>query len=148
MDFMNYLTDLANISIYVVLGLVIMLFGSFAVDLVIPCSFPEEIKKKNQAVGWISAGAYIATGFIIRSVIASPAVANATDQVINLYGLVSSTIYSLIGIAFLVLGYIVVKLFNRKYDLNKEIGEGNAAAGIMVFGIFVGLSMIVSGAIA
>ena len=51
MDFMNYLTDLASISIYVVLGLIIMLFGSFAVDLVIPCSFPEEIKKKNQAVG-------------------------------------------------------------------------------------------------
>ena len=54
----------------------------------------------------------------------------------------------MIGIIFLVLGYVIVKLFNRKYDLNKEIGEGNAAAGIMVFGIFVGLSMIISGAIA
>ena len=148
MDFMNYLTDLASISIYVVLGLVIMFFGSFAVDLAIPCSFPEEIKKKNQAVGWISAGAYIATGFIIRSVIASPTVSSATDHVINFNGIISSAIYSLIGIVFLVIGYIVVKLFNRKYDLNKEIGEGNAAAGIMVFGIFIGLSMIISGAIA
>ncbi len=148
MDFMNYLTDLASISIFVVLGLVIMLFGIFAVDLVIPCSFPEEIKKKNQAVGWIAAGAYIATGFIIRSVIASPAVASATDQIINLSGIISSAIYSIIGIIFLVLGYVIVKLFNRKYDLNKEIGEGNAAAGIMIFGIFVGLSMIISGAIA
>ena len=148
MDFMNYVTDLASISIYVALGLVIMLFGSFAVDLFIPCSFPEEIKKKNQAVGWISAGAYIATGFISRSVISSPAVASATDQIINFHGILSSAIYSLIGIFFLVLGYVVVKLFNRKYDLNKEIGEGNAAAGIMVFGIFVGLSMIISGAIS
>jgi Domain of Unknown Function (DUF350). len=49
------LHELVSVSIYSVLGVFLMLLGSFLVDLVIPCSFPEEIKKGNTAIGWISA---------------------------------------------------------------------------------------------
>ena len=45
------------------------------------------------------------------------------------------------------LGYIIVSLFNKKYNLNEEIGNGNTAAGIMVFGIFIGLAIVISGVI-
>ena len=53
-----------------------------------------------------------------------------------------------LGAIFLMLGYLLLKIINRKYDLNNEVGNGNAAAGIMVFGMFVGLGLVISGVIA
>ncbi len=141
------LHELASISIYSALGIVLMLLGSFLVDLVIPCSFPEEIKKGNKAIGWISAGVYIATGLIIRAAITSPAVGEAVENSL-LEGLLNTTFYYALGAIFLMIGYVALKLINRKYDLNNEVGKGNSAAGIMVFGIFVGLGLVISGVIA
>lgn len=68
---MAYLTDFIAISVYVALGLIIMGFGCFLVDLVVPCSFRDEIKKQNQAVGWIMAGSFISVGIIVKNVIIS-----------------------------------------------------------------------------
>ena len=45
------LQELVSVVVYSVLGIFLMLLGSFIVDLVIPCSFPEEIKKGNTAIG-------------------------------------------------------------------------------------------------
>jgi putative membrane protein len=142
------LNELVNISIYSVLGIFLMLLGSFLVDLVIPCSFPEEIKKGNTAIGWISAGVYVAIGLIIKAAIGS------TGEVIDAIennlaaGLLSTVFYYAIGAIFLMIGYVLLKIINKKYDLNKEVGDGNAAAGIMVFGMFVGLGLVISGVIA
>lgn len=55
--------------------------------------------------------------------------------------------YFIVGIVFFMLGYIVVNALNRRYNLNEEIGKGNAAAGVMVFGIFIGLAVVISGVI-
>ena len=41
-----------------------------------------------------------------------------------------------------------IERLNKQYDLNTEVGNGNAAAGIMVFGMFVGLGLVISGVIA
>ena len=146
MDFV--LNELASVSIYSVLGIIMMLLGSFLVDLVIPCSFPEEIKKGNTAIGWISAGVYVAIGFIIKTAITSPdSTVKEIEQ--NLVGGILSTVYYYaLGAIFLMIGYVLLKLVNRKYDLNTEVGNGNAAAGIMVFGMFVGLGFVISGVIA
>ena len=142
------LHELVSVAIYSVLGIVLMLLGSFLVDLVIPCSFPEEIKKGNKAIGWISAGVYIAVGFIIRAAISSPAeVIDAIENSLTA-GLLSTVFYYALGAIFLMIGYVLLKLINRKYNLNEEVGEGNAAAGIMVFGMFVGLGLVISGVIA
>ena len=62
----NIVSEIISVAIYSVLGVILMLLGSFVIDLAIPCSFPEEIKKGNKAIGFISAGAYIAIGLIIR----------------------------------------------------------------------------------
>ena len=142
------LNELVNISIYSVVGIALMLLGSFLVDFVIPCSFPEEIKKGNKAIGWISAGVYIAVGFIIKAAISSPG--EVLDVIENnlAAGLLSTVFYYAIGAIFLMIGYLLLKIINRRYDLNKEVGEGNAAAGIMVFGMFVGLGLVISGVIA
>ena len=140
---MDLLTDIMNIAIYSALGIILMVLGNFLIDLIIPCHFPTEIKKGNQAVGWLSAGSFI--GIILRSAIMSPSTEEVEASL--LAGLSSSTLYFIIGIAFFILGYILLNLFHKKYNLNEEIGNGNVAAGILVFGMFVGIAIVISGVV-
>lgn len=139
------LYDVLNIGIYSVLGIVLMLLGNFLIDLIVPCHFPTEIKRGNNAVGWLSAGSFIGIGTILRSAIMSPAAEAVEENLIT--GIASTAIYFIIGIVFFMIGYVVVGLFNKKYNLNEEIGKGNMAAGTMVFGIFIGLALVISGVI-
>ncbi len=139
------LFDILVVAVYSVIGIVMMLLGNFLIDLIVPCHFPTEIEKGNQAVGWLSAGSFVGMGVILRSAIMSPA-AEAVEETL-LSGVTSSVLYAVIGIVFFMIGYLAVSVFNRKYNLNEEIGKGNTAAGIMVFGIFVGLATVISGVI-
>ena len=139
------LYDVLNIGIYSVLGIVLMLLGNFLIDLIVPCHFPTEIKRGNKAVGWLSAGSFIGIGIILRSAIMSPAAEAVEENLIT--GIASTAIYFIIGIVFFMIGCVVVGLFNKKYNLNEEIGKGNMAAGTMVFGIFIGLALVISGVI-
>ena len=142
---MAIIYDVMEIGIYVCLGIVLMLLGNFLIDLIVPCHFPTEIKNGNKAVGWLSAGSFIGVGMIVKAAISSPTTEVVKETLFE--GIKGSVIYTLVGILFFMLGYVVVNLFNKKYNLNEEIGKGNAAAGIMVFGIFVGLAMVISGVI-
>lgn len=144
---MSIITELVSVAIYSVLGIFLMMMGSFIVDLAIPCSFPEEIKKGNKAIGFISAGAYIAIGLIIKVAISSGDIVSEVEASI-ISGVLSTVFYYALGVIFLVVGYLLLKLLNKKYDLNAEVGNGNTAAGIMVFGMFVGLGLVISGVIA
>ena len=141
----DILVEILNVGFYSILGIILMIFGTFLVDLVIPCNFPEEIKKRNVAVGYIMGGASIAVVIILKSAIISP-----STEVIEsglLEGAFSSVLYFALGMVFCVLGYVIINLFHRRYDLNKEIGDGNPAAGIMVCGLFIGLGILISGVI-
>lgn len=137
--------DVLVTVIYSAVGLLLMIVGNFLIDLAIPCDFPEEIKKRNTAVGYIMAGASISIGLIVRSAVMSPGVEVIEQTLMG--GVVSTVIYSALGIILCILGYLGLVVFNRKYDLNKEIGEGNGAAGLMVMGMFIGLALIISGVI-
>lgn len=139
------LWDVLVTVIYSAVGLLLMIVGNFLIDLAIPCDFPEEIKKRNTAVGYIMAGASIGIGLIVRSAVMSPGV--EAIEVSLLGGIISTVLYSAMGIILCILGYLALVFFNRKYDLNKEIGEGNSAAGLMVMGMFIGLALIISGVI-
>ena len=140
------LIDILNVAIYSVLGIILMIFGTFLIDLIIPCNFPEEIKKRNVAVGYIMAGASIAVGIILKSCVMSPTVLTQVEEKF-MEGLVSSIVYFAVGMIFCMLGYVVINAFHRRYNLNNEIGEGNPAAGIMVCGLFIGLAIVISGVI-
>ncbi|MBQ6888239.1 MAG: DUF350 domain-containing protein [Lachnospiraceae bacterium] len=142
---MELLLDIMNVAIYSVLGIVLMMLGNFLIDLIVPCHFPTEIKKGNTAVGWLSAGSFIGIGVILRSAIMSPVTDMVEESLAE--GIAGSVIYFIVGVVFFMIGYVVVNLFNKKYNLNEEIGKGNTAAGIMVFGIFVGLAAVISGVI-
>lgn len=137
--------EIINTIIYCGLGIVLMVLGTYLVDLAIPCHFPTEIKNKNVAVGYIVSGIYIGVGVILKSAITSPYVAETTMTLLQ--GVTGTVIYFLIGIVTCIIGYFAILFLNKKYDLNKEIGEGNPAAGLMVMGLFIGLSIVISGVI-
>lgn len=142
---MTILTEIIDVLIYSCLGIVLMLLGNFLIDLIIPCSFPEEIKKGNQAVGFVSAGTNIGVGVLLRAAIASPQAEAIRESIFS--GVLSSLLYFALGIVFFMLGYVVINICHRQYSLNDEIGKGNTAAGIMVAGIFIGLAIAISGVI-
>ena len=142
---MDFYKDVLEIAIYSCLGVILMVAANFLVDLIIPCSFPEEIKGGNKAIGYVSAGINIGVGILLRAAIYSPTESEHDSDL--LAGLGSSILYFIVGIVFFMLGYLAIKLINRKYELNEEIGKGNTAAGIMVSGIFIGIAVLISGVI-
>ncbi len=139
------MSELISVAIYCVLGIVLMLLGAFVVDLVIPCHFPTEIKKKNVAVGSVMAGISIGIGIIIKSAVMTISIETVEETLVE--GMLSTVGYYFVGLVFCVIGYLLLNLINKKYNLNQEIGEGNPAAGIMVAGMFIGLCTIISGVI-
>ena len=141
----DILYDILSVAVYSVIGIILMMIGNFLIDLIIPCHFPTEIKRGNKAVGWLSAGSFIGIGIILRSAIMSPATEELEESILS--GIGSSIIYFALGILFFIIGYLAFGLLNKKYNLNEEIGKGNMAAGTMVFGIFVGLAIVISGVI-
>ena len=143
---MTILMDIMEVAIYSCLGIALMMLGNFLIDLIIPCSFPEEIKRGNKAVGFVSAGTNIGVGMLLKAAISSPAAAAAKETLLT--GLTGSVLYFAVGILFFMLGYLVIRFFNKQYNLNDEVGCGNTAAGIMVAGIFIGLATVISGVIA
>jgi len=133
-----------EILVYLCIGLVVMMLGYFIVDLCIPVDFPKEINEGNKAVGWVSAGIYMALGFIIRSAIISTGAEKNLDL---LNGSIETLAYAGVGLVALIAAYFAVDIVNRKFNFNEALKQKNEAAGIMVLGIFVGIAFIVSGVI-
>ena len=130
--------------VYLCIGLIMMMLGYWVIDLFIPVDFPQEIREGNKSVGWVSAGIYAGLGFVIRSAIVSISTGGAQEL---LQGAIDTVVFSVIGILAFVIAYFLVDLVNRKFNFNEALKEKNEAAGIMVFGIFVGIAFIVSGVI-
>ena len=130
--------------VYLCIELIMMMLGYWVIDLFIPVDFPQEIREGNKSVGWVSAGIYAGLGFVIRSAIISISTGGAQEL---LQGAIDTVVFSVIGIFAFVIAYFLVDLVNRKFNFNEALKEKNEAAGIMVFGIFVGIAFIVSGII-
>lgn len=130
--------------VYLAVGLVMMMLGCFIIDLMIPVDFPKEIHEGNKAVGWVSAGIYAGLGFIIRSAIISLTV---SENLALLDGVISTAVYAAVGVIAMIIGYFTVDIVNRRFNFGKELTNKNEAAGIMIFGIFLGVAFIVSGVI-
>lgn len=138
------LTVILETAVYLCVGLIIMMIGHWIIDLIIPVDFPQEINDGNKAVGWVSAGIYAGLGFVIRSAIISNTI---SEDVSLLTGSIDTLVYATVGIVAFIIGYFVVDIINKKFNFNKALKEKNEAAGIMVFGIFVGIAFIVSSVI-
>ncbi|MDO4772361.1 MAG: DUF350 domain-containing protein [Bacillota bacterium] len=128
---------------YVGVGIALMMIGSFLIDLIIPLEFPKEIKENNKAVGWLVAGIYIGLGLIIKSSVSTFTV--AIEKVSLKTGILETVFFSFIGILFFGIAYYLLDLANVKYKFNEELRNKNEAMGIMLFGVFVGIGLIISG---
>lgn len=137
-------TMITETAVYFAIGLIMMMLGYWLIDLVIPVDFPKEINEGNKAVGWVSAGIYAGLGFVIRSAIISDGAGEAMEL---LKGAVDTVAYAAIGVVAFLLAYFLVDLVNRKFNFGVALKEKNEAAGIMIFGIFVGIAFLVSGVI-
>ena len=138
------LTMILETVVYLCIGLIMMMLGYWVIDLFIPVDFPQEIREGNKSVGWVSAGIYAGLGFVIRSAIISISTGGTQEL---LQGAIDTVVFSVIGILAFLIAYFLVDLVNRKFNFNEALKEKNEAAGIMVFGIFVGIAFIVSGVI-
>ena len=138
------LTIILETVVYLCIGLVMMMLGHWIIDLMIPVDFPQEIREGNKAVGWVSAGIYAGLGFVIRSAIISNTI---SEEMSLLAGSIDTVVYAIVGIITFIIAYFAVDLVNRKFNFNIALKEKNEAAGIMVFGIFMGIAFIVSGVI-
>ena len=138
------LTIILETVVYLCIGLVMMMLGHWIIDLMIPVDFPQEIREGNKAVGWVSAGIYAGLGFVIRSAIISTAI---SEELSLLAGSIDTVVYAIVGIITFIIAYFAVDIVNRKFNFNIALKEKNEAAGIMVFGIFMGIAFIVSGVI-
>ena len=138
------LTIILETVVYLCIGLVMMMFGHWIIDLMIPVDFPQEIREGNKAVGWVSAGIYAGLGFVIRSAVISNVI---SEEMSLLAGSIDTVVYAIVGIITFIIAYFAVDIVNRKFNFNIALKEKNEAAGIMVFGIFMGIAFIVSGVI-
>ena len=138
------LTIILETVVYLCIGLVMMMLGHWIIDLMIPVDLPQEIREGNKAVGWVSAGIYAGLGFVIRSAIISNAI---SEEMALLAGSIDTVVYAIVGIITFIIAYFAVDIVNRKFNFNIALKEKNEAAGIMVFGIFMGIAFIVSGVI-
>lgn len=138
------LTIILETVVYLCIGLVMMMLGHWIIDLIIPVDFPQEIREGNKAVGWVSAGIYAGLGFVIRSAIISNTI---SEEMSLLAGSIDTVVYAIVGIITFIIAYFAVDIVNRKFNFNIALKEKNEAAGIMVFGIFMGIAFIVSGVI-
>ncbi|PID82862.1 MAG: DUF350 domain-containing protein [Clostridiales bacterium] len=142
---MEIFMTVIELLVYVGVGIAMMMLGYILLDFIIPLEFPKEIKNNNKAVGWLSAGIYIGLGLIIKSAVSSFTV--VTEKVKLMSGLTDTVFYSLIGIIIFMISYYLEDILNYKYKFNEELKNKNEACGIMIFGIFVGISLIISGVI-
>lgn len=138
------LTVVIETVVYLCIGLIMMMLGYFIIDLIIPVDFPQEIREGNKAVGWVSAGIYAGLGFVIRSAIITTDIGEATEL---LQGVIDTAVFAAIGIVAFIFAYFIIDILNKKFNFNVALKEKNEAAGIMVFGIFLGIAFIVSGVI-
>ena len=142
------MTDLSVLMLsvfYAMFGILLMIVSNIVIDFFIPGDFSEEIRRGNRAVAWLSAGSFIGIGEILRAVIVTPVYDAVPLDFVS--GVTASVVYACVGIVFFILGFFIINVWHRKYELPAEIMRGNTAAGIFVFGIFVGLSLVISGAV-
>ena len=96
----------------------------------------EHCKNGNTAVGIVEAANYVATGLILWGVFAG----EGMDLV---RGSLGALFWFLIGQAtLLVIGWIIETYFT-KFNIRKEIEDGNIAAGVFLAGVLIPLGIII-----
>ncbi len=134
--------ELLTIALFGALAAVLMRVSLWINDRAILHQFSIEkelVQDHNYGTGFVVAGSSIATGFMLRGVMAGFSDSLAT-------GLRDATVYFLVGQAVLIAGgWVYAK--TAAYDVHDEIERDNQAAGISFGGYLAALGYIVSTAL-
>lgn len=135
-------TGLLTIALFGILAALLMRVSLWINDFAILHQFPvqkELVVDHNLGTGFVVAGSSIATGFMLRGVMAG-----FSDSV--LLGVRDIAIYFLTGQCILIAGaWVYTK--TARYDIHGEIENRNTAAGISFGGYLAALGYIVSTAL-
>ncbi len=131
--------DLLDVIIWGLIGIVLLNLASKINDVLILKQFDnrrELLEHKNVAVGVVVASSYMASAFIIRSVIIGESLGWLMDGTLTcLYFIVAQLTFYLYGILYQTI---------TKYDFHQEIKQGNAAAGISLGSNFVAMGILLA----
>ena len=125
---------------YAIIGIFLLLFSGFVAEKAILHKFDntdEIVRDRNMGTAAVYFGIYVASGLIISACVTG-------DTALNLgkfHGLISTFIYYILGMAFLV---IFAKIHNKltPYSLLEEIENDNAAVGISFGGHIIAIGII------
>ncbi|MCU0229124.1 MAG: DUF350 domain-containing protein, partial [Bryobacterales bacterium] len=135
-------TELLTLALFGGLAAVLMRVSLWINDRAILhkfCIEKELVEDHNYGTGFVVAGSSIATGFLLRGVMAG-----FSDSVAT--GLRDTVVYFVVGQAVLIAGgWVYAK--TASYDVHDEIERDNQAAGISFGGYLAALGYIVSTAL-
>ncbi len=135
--------DAIQTGLIIVITIILMRISVMINDWAILHSFSiqKEISKdRNVGVGFVLAGASIATGFMLNGVL------NGQSASLTI-GLRDIVIYWVLGQALLIIGGLAFQ-WMTKYDVHKVIGdEDNMPAGVSFGGFLVAIGLIVRNAL-
>lgn len=114
-------------------GLLLMFLGLVLFDIVTPFKLFEEVQNGNKAVAWAAAGFLLSTGIVLG------------DAFKDLPYFLDAMIVAGLSIVMNIVGYYIWEIVTPKWSLNKAIKEGNTGVGMVCFGIFVAVGLIVAG---
>lgn len=125
---------------YALLGILLMLFSGFIVEKTILHQFnnvDEIVRDRNIGTAAVYFGMYVASGLIISACVTGDTLATHGKW----YGLVSSFVYYVLGMIFLI---FFSKLYDKltPYSLLDEIERDNVAVGVAFGGNIIAIGLI------
>jgi putative membrane protein len=119
--------------LFALTGLALMFVGLVVFDILVPFKLLSEVANGNEAVAWMASGFLISTGIVLG------------DAFRHNTAWLTGVAYSVLGMLLNYLGYYLWEWLTPRWSLNDAMKNGSTAVGKVVFGIFVGLGLIIVG---
>ena len=134
----GFVNDIKALLIDGIFVVVLLMVAQWVNDALILRSIKndDEVLKGNSAVGLAEAGSYVATGFILNGAFSGAG-----------GGIGSAILFVVLGQVALVIFSLLYEVFT-KFNVKKEISEGNASAGLALGGMIAALGIILRASIA
>ncbi|WP_068618859.1 DUF350 domain-containing protein [Paenibacillus tuaregi] len=126
----DFVGDLADLGIGLLILLVILLFGYAVFSLLTRFKDNEEIARGNEAAGMYMGSKMLGLCIIVAMVSFSS------------HSWVQMLIWSAVGIVALCIVYLLFDLVTPKTKLGEEIAKGNMAVAQLLRGIIIGVSLV------
>ncbi|MCM3786133.1 DUF350 domain-containing protein [Neobacillus mesonae] len=127
----NFGVDLLNVAIGIVLILVILLIGYFLFSRVTRFDDGKEIRGGNEAAGVYMGSKLLGLCIIVAMVSFSS------------HSWIDMLIWSVVGMAVLILVYLIFDFVTPKFKVCEEIEKGNMAVAQLLRSIIIGVSLVI-----